>query len=166
MKDITSSLSLVRHSNDSGKSSSKFFCKSRYCRFLHSPSSEGSTDSVLQLRFKSVMRLASLFNLQYSMMQCLIFSIWWTILDHIKNKDIRKELNIQSDTPLLDMMIRWTYISLEKSLKTVSSVLKKNQAKIRTKELLMTENVLLPLPYIQIFYSAPSSRTPIIYILP
>lgn len=69
LKAITSSLSLVRHSNDWGKSTSKFFCKSRYCKFWHRPSSRGSWDNVLQLRFISVMWRVRCFKLQYSIKQ-------------------------------------------------------------------------------------------------
>ena len=66
---ITSSLSLVRHANDWGKSTSKFFCKSRYCKFWHRPSSSGSWDNVLQLRFSSVMWRVRCFKLQYNIKQ-------------------------------------------------------------------------------------------------
>jgi hypothetical protein len=70
LKAITSSLSLVRHSNDWGKSTSKFFCKSRYCKFWQRPSSRGSWDNALQLRFSSVTWCVRCFNLQYNIKQC------------------------------------------------------------------------------------------------
>jgi hypothetical protein len=73
LKAITSSLSFIRHLNDWGKSPSKFFCKSRYCKFSHRPMSRGSWDNALQLRFRSVMRCASFFNLKYSEKQCSVF---------------------------------------------------------------------------------------------
>lgn len=102
LKDITSSLSLERLSNDWGKSSSEFFCKSRYSRFSHNPSSKGSTDSALQLRFNSVMRLVSLFSLQHSDRMHLL---QLTIINVKKSG-----MNL---TRLPDVMIQWTWTSLQ-----------------------------------------------------
>jgi hypothetical protein len=87
LKAITSSLSLVKHSNDWGKSTSKFFCKSRYCKFWHRPSSKGSWDNALQLRFSSVMWRVRCFNLQYSINQCkLSISTFCGVLNNLVEK--------------------------------------------------------------------------------